>query len=378
VGVGDDIDFPSYLVTVDDIVDSAPQLPIASEPESRFGTVPRYHAHFGPSGTAKSQASKLVCPVKSATYPSTQPVKTHFVGLTRNKVSGINSSRIDGVEGGVYSSSDMYGTDFETYRECLPYNGQSNFLSPNPEDDIAQQFETFDVPPDSSAGFAAASAAKSYISRSTESKRSAREIMAMLSEEVICPSNSFDTPQFKPQKAELSKEFSVKHSVENDWSALSTASIPKTVWCDEVTDLGFSVSSSTDWAPVVPAAKKQRLGVKGPLTTMASNNSGKTAPSHPISACSHERSGYSNPLLRGVSSAAGHTSKYIIQRNTDPLNFPSANECAEPISRRNIVVPATFPSWHEYARLFTAAVHEEINLRVREMALMFYKVCQVQ
>jgi hypothetical protein len=372
--VGDDIDFPSYLVTVDDIAETVPQSPIASEPEARFGTVPRYHAHLGPSGTAQTKASNPVCPVKIENRPPS-------VGLTRNKMLEINSFHRDGVEADVHSSN-MYGIEFETFRERLPCSEHKKTLSLKHEQSIAPQFDACDLPPDSWDEFPAASSAQSYNFKGTESKRSARDIVAMLneepSEELFCRSHSLDAPKFQQPKADVSKGFSIWNTGDNDRPALYTVAIPKSVLCDEI---GFSTSGSTDWAPVVPPAKKQRLGGKYPLTTMVCNDiSDQKSPSRAFSAHSQERSGYVNPLRRGkdvISNVAGPNSKRIIQRNTDPLTFPSADECAEPVSRRNIVVPATFPSWHEYARLFTAAVHEEINLRIREMALMFYKVCQV-
>jgi hypothetical protein len=373
VGVGDEIDFPSYLVTIDDKVDTVPQVPIGSEPEARFGIVPRYCARFGPSGIAQTKASNPLSPVKLENRPPS-------VGLSRTKMSGIKGFGGNGVESDALSS-DVYGTVVETFCEHLPHNGQGNFLPPKHEENFASRIEAFDVPPGSLDEFPAASSAKSYVSRSTESKRSARDIVAMLSDEVHCQSISSDMPKSQPQKADLTNGFSLGHTGENDRSAQFAVVIPKSVCCDVGTNLGFTESGSTDWAPVVPLAKKQRLGGKFPLKSAVYNDiSDRNSHFHAFSARPQEVSCNANSLSRGkdlISNTCGPTSKRIIQRTTDPLTFPSADECAEPVLRRNIVVPATFPSWHEYARLFTAAVHEEINLRVREMALMFYKVCQV-
>ncbi len=359
-------------MTIEDVVDSAAQLTNTSEPEPRYGSVPRYHAHLGPSGTSQTKASESVRP--ESRLP-TQNMKSPFVGLSRKHLSG--SLRRDGLESDTLSS-DMYVTDAETYRERPPHNGHGDFLSP---EIVLPPVDAFEISSDKWHAYPAASAAKRYISNSLESKRSARDILAMLGEEVACSTHLPKSQQPEQKQVDISQGTNSWHTVEKVRPTLCAIEIPTSMCCEEVDDLGFSTSVSTDWAPVVPAAKKQRLSGKGPLKIPACNiNSEYYSPTPAIPASAHEKSFNASPLLRSknpISNSAGHAGKRIIQRNTDPLNFPTAEECAAPVLRRCIVVPATFPSWHEYARLFTAAVHEEINLRVREMALMFYKVCQV-
>jgi hypothetical protein len=69
--------------------------------------------------------------------------------------------------------------------------------------------------------------------------------------------------------------------------------------------------------------------------------------------------------------------KTVNKQKAGTLNFPAAFDCEESVTCRQVTIPTIFQSWHEYSRSFTEAVYEEINLRVRETALAFYKACQV-
>jgi hypothetical protein len=347
--VGDEIDFPSYLVTIEDAdvsihlkESSASAVPI----EDTF--VPRYNSRVGMCGTKIQSADSTVAPMK--------PARTHFNGLKKTKTSTLNFSE----------------TAFD---ECQfnegPAEPRPRSFSITPKTQICGYGNFKDSRGSVLEDLCAAKVilpSKNSHSLETETmhpKRSARDILAIIGES----DRSFaDARNYKTSTELIIRKDEMSQSPLDD--RLETKG-SRSSYLE-------STATSEDWAPVAPASKKLRLGIKGSIHSQGLCAMSKTDSPRPRICGFAEGMDYDNPSCQsGKEMVNPPLPKRVFQRNTDSLNFPSAKECEESLTQRKVQIPATFSSWHQYSTTFTAAVYEEINLRVREMALSFYRVCQV-
>lgn len=312
-----------------------------SEPKS----IPRYnsHIHHCKNTEIQSMASKV------ATF---SVARNHFTGLKRPKSSIAEASSECRFSGESSTNHDI------CERVDNPDFGETRYNS-------GEQFENSlsSEPLGSEQTLQRARCAPFPVSM--QPKRSAREILSIIGE--------------------------TDPSGENCGRAQSSTC--RSTWNDEIgsTNLEFRSpklprrtdfielsSISEDWAPVAPDAKKLRLGNKVSPQSRQLNTWSETVTPSPLltgfSRASAAENSHDQPQKLRVCS---ELPKRILHRNTERLCFPTAKECEEQLIRRIVQVPAIFSSWHQYSTTFTSAVYEEINLRVRELALSFYRACQV-
>lgn len=80
---------------------------------------------------------------------------------------------------------------------------------------------------------------------------------------------------------------------------------------------------------------------------------------------------------QSVSTDLSQVAESVLYESSDQLSFPSVESCmcVAPVAR--ITVPDIFLSVEEYRDVFTAAVKQELNFRLRDVAVEFFKTLRL-
>ena len=360
VRVGDEVDFPSYLVTVEDMDVTGNCAQDVPAIETKACNVPIYNSYLGSRGTNEEHDSRAF--KSSAT---SAPIRNHFIGLKRPKSSitcpSTSSNTSDSLIS-AYNDNCSACDSFVELRQAEVERARNSAPSQSIQDCTKESI-------------------LSTYPRSIQPKRSALDILSIIGESTSL--SDVNDPRFSLANIKepypsahnrnrscvlTSNQSDVKHYCPD-----SDLSIQKHVSGADHNDF-ISAQSVPDWAPVAHVSKKQRLGMKG--ISISSSSAACSDLNVFTDPAAYESTAPFKHLMQSETTKQP-LQKMIIHRNHDALNFPCANECQETLTSRNVTVPATFSSWNEYSRTFTAAIYEEINLRLRETAAIFYRVCQV-